>query len=256
MSELIFLGTGASSGTPMLACNCKVCSSNSKFNKRLRPSILLKINNQNILIDVGPDVRYQLLKNKVLSLNSFILTHAHYDHLGGLDDLREYYRRQQNPLKCYLSRDTYYEVRKKFPHLFQKNFKNHTQSAKFDFHVLKKDDGIFKIDGRAFEYFSYFQDLMKVTGIKVKNIAYVTDIKRYEEKIFSHLQDIDVLIVSALRDEVSPVHFNLEEAIEFSKKTSAKKVYLTHLGHEVDYKINTTLPKKIKLAYDGLKFEF
>ncbi|MBN2479189.1 MAG: MBL fold metallo-hydrolase [Parachlamydiales bacterium] len=253
----LFLGTGASTGVPSLACNCSVCKSKSKYNKRLRPSLLVNYKKKNILIDAGPDIRQQLLKCKAEKIDYLILTHAHYDHMAGLDDLREYSRRQKQPIKCFLSNETFIEIKKRFSHLFTPNVKGHTQAARFDFVILDKNQGSFRIDHSKALFFSYYQDSKKVLGIRISNFAYLTDIKTYKENIFNYLKDLDVLILSCLRPKLSNVHFNIQEALDFSKKVCAKKTFLTHLGHEIDYlKAKSTLTKNVFLAYDGLKFKF
>jgi phosphoribosyl 1,2-cyclic phosphate phosphodiesterase len=257
MGEIVFLGSGASTGSPVIGCKCKTCLSKSKYNKRLRPSILVKQNKKVILVDCGPDIRQQALINNVNRLDSLIITHNHYDHIAGIDDLRIYNRMQKKSLGCYLLKETFEEIKNKYPYFLLPNKRGHTQSAKFDFHILDEKNDLFEIDDILFTYFTFYQDSKKVLGFRINNIAYITDIKRYKKNIFSKLKNLDVLILSCLRKERSEVHFHLDQAIEFAKIVNPKITYLTHLGHELEYhKITNELPKNIKLAYDGLKINF
>jgi phosphoribosyl 1,2-cyclic phosphate phosphodiesterase len=257
MFEVIFLGTGASTGVPVIACRCKTCTSKSRFNTRLRPSILIKFKGKNILVDVGPDIRQQALKYEINTLDALIITHVHYDHIAGIDDLRIYNRKQEKNIDCYLLEETYKELKERYDYIFKRNDEGHTQSAKFDFHVLSDQKKVFKFDDIIFNYFSFFQDHKKVLGIRLGNFAYVTDIKTYNETIFNELKNLDVLVLSCLKKKTSDVHFNLKEVIDFSKKVNPKITYLTHLAHEVEHNSFLTKDaKNIKLAYDGLKLKF
>lgn len=257
MTRVIFLGTGASTAAPVINCKCKTCKSDSKYNKRLRPSVLIQKNRKNILIDAGPDIRIQAIKHKVNKIDVLILTHAHFDHIAGIDDLRIFNRIQKKRVRCYLLKETLKEIKLKYDHFFKKNYKHHTQGAKFDFHVLDEKNNKFRFDDITFEYFSFFQDSKKVLGIRVDNFAYLTDIKRYDDNILKHLEGLDILVLSALRQKYSDVHFNIKEAEEFIKKVKPKKAYLTHLGHEIEH-VSTSkkLLKNTFLAYDGLNLKF
>ncbi|NGX52604.1 MAG: Ribonuclease BN [Candidatus Anoxychlamydiales bacterium] len=257
MTKVTFLGTGASTAVPVINCRCITCKSDSRYNKRLRPSVLIEKNRKKILIDVGPDIRMQAVRYKIKKIDALILTHAHFDHIAGLDDLRIFNRIQKKPIRCYLLKETFKEIKIKFDHFFKRNLKHHTQGAKFDFHVLDGKKQNFRFDDMSFEYFSYFQDSKKVLGVRVGDFAYVTDIKRYDEKIFKKLMNLDVLVLSALRHQKSDVHFNIKEAIEFIKIVKPKKAYLTHLGHEIEYlRDSKKLLKNVFFAYDGLEIKF
>ena len=257
MNEVIFLGSGASTGIPVVGCSCKVCLSSSIYNKRLRPSILIKLNKKNILVDVGPDIRYQALIYDINKIDNIIITHAHYDHIGGIDDMRIFNRLQKKSIKTFLSEDSFNEISRRYDYIFKPNKKGHSQSASFNFKVLKEDIGEFKINRDTFKYFSYFQDSKKILGFRIKNFAYLTDIKRYDESIFKKLKNLDYLVISCLRVQKCVVHFNVEQAIKFAKKVKAKKTYLTHIGHEINHSfLENNLPNNIFPAYDGLVINF
>lgn len=256
MFEVVFLGTGASTGVPVIECKCSTCRSKSKFNKRLRPSILIKYKKKNILVDVGPDIREQAIKNHINRLDALIITHSHFDHIAGIDDLRVYNRKQRKAIDCYLLAETFNDIKVKYDYLFDEYDSGLSQSAKFNFHSLTEQKKTFKFEDISFNYFSFFQDHKKVLGIRLDNFAYVTDIKTYDEKIIESLKNLDVLVLSCLKKTPSEVHFNLQEALDFEKKVNPKITYLTHLGHEVEHKsFLAKVTKNVKLAYDGLKIK-
>ncbi|NGX31172.1 MAG: Phosphoribosyl 1,2-cyclic phosphodiesterase [Chlamydiae bacterium] len=247
-----FLGTGASTGVPVIGCSCKTCKSKNKKNQRTRPSALLTLDRKKILIDAGPDVRMQLLKQNVQHLDGLILTHSHYDHIAGLDELRAFFFKTQKALPCLLSKETYKEIKTRFNYLFL-NKKNYSAHFKFQKITKKKE----RFLDEEILCLSYFQGKMEVTGFVLGDLAYLCDIRTYSKSIFQSLQHINTLVISALRKTLSNVHFSIDEAIEFSKKTSAKNTYFTHIAHEVEHtKINQKLPKGFELAYDGKTIGF
>jgi phosphoribosyl 1,2-cyclic phosphate phosphodiesterase len=248
-----FLGTGGSSGIPMIGCDCEVCRSTSPFNQRLRSSGLICIGNKNFLVDVGPDFRTQALKFNIKHLTAVLLTHAHADHIGGIDDLRAFYFLEKKKTPCVLSQETFDEVKLRYHYLLQPLVSGKSLSAQIDFQILPKDFGDLELEGIRFEYFSYFQLDIKVTGFRIGNFAYVSDIRQYSDQIFKSLQGIHTLVLSALRHTPSPMHFSIEEAVAFSRRTSAKMTYLTHIAHHLEYEAtNALLPSDVRMSYDGL----
>jgi phosphoribosyl 1,2-cyclic phosphate phosphodiesterase len=249
----IFLGTGGSSGIPMIGCECEVCYSTSTFNKRLRSAGLICIENKNYLIDAGPDFRTQALNFSIKHLNGVFLTHAHADHIGGIDDLRAYYFLEKKRIPCILSQETFEEVKLRYHYILKPVVSSKSLTAQIDFQILPHDFGEFELEGITFKYFSYFQNQMKVTGFRVGNFAYVSDIREYTNEIFKSLEGIDILVLSALRHTPTPMHFSLEEAIAFARCTSAKITYLTHIAHDLEYTAtNALLPDDVRMSYDGL----
>lgn len=252
-ARFIFLGTGGSSGVPMIGCECDVCTSTSPFNKRLRSSGLITLGNKNFLIDVGPDFRAQALKFDIKHLTAVSLTHAHADHIAGMDDLRAFYFLEKKKIPCILSQETFEEVKLRYHYLLQPVISGKSFSAQLDFQILPKDFGCLELEKVRFDYFSYFQMDIKVTGYRIGNFAYVSDIRQYTDQIFSSLQGIDILVLSALRHTPSPMHFSIEEAIAFSRETSAKITYLTHIAHDLEHEATSALlPPDVKMSYDGL----
>lgn len=254
---LLFLGTGGSMGVPVIGCRCDVCASTSSKNKRLRPSALLEVGEKKILIDAGPDFRTQALVHHIDRLDGVIFTHAHHDHTAAVDDLRVYNMWTGAHLSCLASVETADEIKDRFKYMFEGVKSPQTLVAKIDMQVLEKERGEIIFAGLTLRYFSYHQAAMKVTGYRLGNLGFVSDIKEYPETIFEDLAGIDTLVVSALRFGASTIHFSIEEAIEFSKKAHAKKTYLTHISHEVDDETaSQRLPPNVFLAYDGLSIEF
>ncbi len=254
--KFVFLGTGSSPGVPVIACECGVCQSSSPYNKRLRSAGLVQVGSKNILIDVGPDFRAQALNFKIKHLNAVLLTHAHADHISGMDDLRAYYSLEKKKVLCFLSQDTFNEVKMRYRYLFEPPQPGKSFSAQIDFQLLPEDFGNLEFEGVSIEYFSYVQQDMKVTGFRFGNLAYVSDIREYTEKLIDAIQGVDILILSALRNVPTKMHFSIEEAIAFSKRVGAKKTYLTHTGHDLEYAAtNALLPPDVRMSYDGLELD-
>jgi phosphoribosyl 1,2-cyclic phosphate phosphodiesterase len=255
--KLLFLGTGSSTGVPCIGCSCSVCRSSDSHNKRLRPSVLIEVNNKILLIDACPDFREQALKYNITHIDGLLLTHIHFDHVGGIDDLRTFYFKNKKPMPTLLSKNTMKDLKKRFYYFFRPKKNKDSICAQLDFHVLKKDFGEIVFQTVKINYYSYYQGSTKVNGFRIGNMAYVTDVKQYDRRLIENLKGIEILIISALREDPSPVNFNIDEAKKFIEKVGAKNVFLTHLAHEVDYeKISKILPKNVHLAFDGLTIGF
>lgn len=257
LGKFIFLGTGASAGVPVIGCQCPVCSSSSPYNKRLRSSGLVQIEEKAFLIDVGPDFRQQALKNKINKLDGVLLTHTHYDHIAGIDELRIYFLMQKKALPCILSWESFQELQTRYHYLLQPAGPSATLTAQIDMQILPQNRGEMDLLGVKIRYFSYFQGTMKVTGYRIGDLAYVSDIRSYGEEIFEMLSGVKVLVVSALRQGASQMMFSIDEALDFSRKVGAHITRFTHMNHELEYEaVNSQLPSDIQLAYDGLEIEF
>lgn len=255
--QLLFLGTGASTGIPLIGCHCEVCSSHDPLNHRLRPSALITIEGKKILIDAGPDFRAQAITYKIDALDGVLFTHTHYDHIAGLDELRIYYIRSKQNLPVLLSESSLTEIKRRYYYLFEQKSDEKSLSAQLDFTTLKGKRGKVSFLGIPFSYMSYSQGGMEVTGFRWGDLAYVTDIYSYEETIFEDLKGVKTLIVSAVANRPSPVHFSIEQAVEFAQKVGAEKTWFVHMCHLLDHeKTNELLPSGIALAYDGLTVEF
>jgi phosphoribosyl 1,2-cyclic phosphate phosphodiesterase len=256
-AEFLFLGTGGSSGIPMIGCSCLVCTSKDPRNKRLRPSALVSCDNKTMLIDAGPDFRFQALRYQINRLDGLLLTHSHFDHIAGLDELRIYYLLQQIPLPVLLSKPTYLDLKRRYDYLFREKDPKGSLTAQFDFHVLSHERGKTQFLGFAIGYMHFEQAGMPVLGFRFGSLAYLSDIRNYPETLFEDLEGINILIVSALRNTSSNMHFNLDEAIAFARRTEAEMTYFTHMSHELEHQATQVqLPEGFNLAYDGLKLNF
>ena len=256
MSSLLFLGTGASNGVPVIGCSCEVCQSKSPFNKRFRSSALIKTGDKRILIDAGPDLRMQALHHHINHLDGVIFTHAHQDHTAGIDDLRVYTFIAEKSLPCLASEETAKELQLRYYFMFEA--KHHEKSRpRLEIVTLNEDKGETEFQGLKLKYFTYVQLGMKVNGFRFGNLAYLTDVEKVNDALIKEVEGVDTLILSALRHTHSIMHLTVDQAVDFAHKVGAKKTYLTHLSHDLDYqKTNTILPEDVRLAYDSLEIPF
>ena len=246
--KFLFLGTGASSGVPVVGCSCSICKSGDFRNQRLRSCGLLSKGNKNYLIDVSPDIRFASLKYKITEINGVFLTHPHEDHIGGINDLRPFsYLNNNRKIPLVLSDITNEVLNIRFDYL----------AERFEKRVLEGELGQIFMGDLEVRYFTYSQQGLKVNGFRFDKFAYVTDIKDYSESIFFDLEGVETLVLGAINEKDSRMHFSISEACVFKAKIKSVKVcYLTHLSHDVDYEtLSQSLPLGMRLAYDGLEID-
>lgn len=244
-------------GVPLIGCHCSVCTSSSPYNKRLRSSALCKVGDRRVLIDCGPDFRQQALLYQIDHLDGLIFTHSHNDHTAGLDDLKVYTFRTKKALDCLLSRDTHEELTRRFYYMFQKEQEYQGTTPRFNMQFLETERGEIEFVQLRIRYFAYEQMGMRVYGFRFGDLAYVSDIRIFPETIFEDLQGVKTLVLSALRFSPSPMHFHVDEAVEFALKSGAQQTWIMHIAHELDHeKTNAYLPENIHMAYDGLQLDF
>lgn len=247
-----FLGTGASMGVPVVSCHCEVCLSKNPKNKRMRSSGLLNIDHKTYLIDSGPDYRQQALQFGAYNIDGLIITHMHYDHVGGINDLRPLKVLKKKQIPCLLSRNSYQELYLRSPYLFDQDHQKGISSL-FCFQVVEEPITEVVFEGFKWNILSYEQNGMSVMGLRIGNFAYLTDMKIYSEEIFSLLKGVEVLVLSALQYTSSPSHLGLDEVLQFAQKVQPRQTWLSHIGHNIDYdEAKKKLPLTVKLAYDGL----
>ncbi|MBT4868734.1 MAG: MBL fold metallo-hydrolase [Polaribacter sp.] len=249
--SITFLGTGTSQGIPMIASNHPVCLSKNLKDKRLRSSIMISWDDVSYTVDCGLDFRQQMLRENIQSLDGVFFTHEHADHIGGLDDLRPFcYKIGEMPI--YLNQRTLESLEKRFEYIFSPENKYPGAPSVLP-NVVHKNS--FVVNGLAVTPIEVFHGNLPITAYRFGDVAYLTDVKSVSEEEKQKLQNLDVLIVNALRIEKHPTHFNLEEALEFVADVRPKKAFFTHISHRLGFhdEVSKSLPDNVSIAYDGLK---
>ncbi|MFO0937052.1 MAG: MBL fold metallo-hydrolase [Gemmataceae bacterium] len=259
MSErsLTILGCGTSVGVPMIGCHCAVCRSTNPKNHRFRSSILFRFPQGNVLVDTTPEMRLQLLREKIDLVHAVLYTHFHADHLFGLDDVRLFPRHLGGPLPIYCSPDTESVIRQSFSYAFTERAA--AAPAGFIPQLVFRtiDSHPFTVLGEKIVPIPLRHSRFDVFGFRVGDVAYCTDVNEVPESSMARLEGLDVLILDALRPGPQhPSHFCLPESLAVIEQLKPKRAYLTHMAHEMDYDHPPTLPGNVELAYDGLSFTF
>lgn len=251
--KITFLGTGTSQGIPMIANNHPVCLSNDSKDKRLRSSIMISWNEKNYIIDCGPDFRTQMLRENVQSINGVLFTHEHSDHTAGMDDLRPFCY-QMGEVPIYVDKRTLISLQKRFEYIFTTE-NRYPGAPKVSINLV--DNSSFDLDGVKVTPIEVLHGSLPVTCYRFNDFVYLTDIKTISQKEKEKLKGIKILVVSALRVEEHPTHFNLEEALEFVKEIKPEKAYFSHISHRLGFhaEVEKILPENLFLAYDGLRIE-
>jgi len=255
--KLTVLGSGTSSGVPTIGCSCAVCHSDDPRDNRLRPSILITVptagGDRNIVIDTGPDFRTQVLRAKVTRLDAVVYTHAHADHILGLDDVRPFNYHQGGRIPLYMSEKTRATIERVFEYVFRKHDGN-THIPQVDVRTI--NDGPFDVLGMRFQPVPLIHGNDMIYGFRFGNVAYLTDHNEIPEASIALLQGLDVLFLDALRHRPHPTHTTVEVATERAQAIGAKRTYFTHMCHDVPHAATqAALPAGIFLAYDGLEIE-
>jgi phosphoribosyl 1,2-cyclic phosphate phosphodiesterase len=249
---LKFLGTGTSTGVPMLACHCSVCTSPDPHDKRTRPSILLEYDGRVVVIDTTPDFRAQALREGLTRLDAVIFTHHHADHILGLDDTRVFYFRQQVPIPIFAEARCMATVRTVFAYIFDGNYP-FGGVGKLDPHLI---DGPFELWGLNFTPVPVLHGNLPILGFRFRDAAYVTDVSEIPESSIPLLEGLDILIIDALRHKPHPTHLSLAQAVAMVERLKPRRAFFTHIAHELGHEAtNSALPAHVQLAYDGLRLE-
>lgn len=251
--KITILGSGTSQGVPVITCECKVCLSENPKDKRLRTAALVEHEGRSIAIDAGPDFRQQMLVNKIKKLDAILLTHLHKDHIAGLDDVRAFNFKQKKPMDIFADALTCQQVKNEFPYVFDGT--DYPGIPQMNLHVINENPFVFEdIEIIPIPVLHY---KLPVLGFRIANFAYITDASYIPESSLALLRNLDLLIINALRFEKHYSHFNVEEAIQIVEFVQPKKVYFTHISHNLGLheEVEAILPHPIALAYDGLVIE-
>ena len=255
--QLIFLGTGTSVGVPMIGCDCKVCLSDNPKWKRTRSSVLIESPEGRLLIDTTPDLREQFLREKIPYAHAVLYTHHHVDHVMGLDEVRVFSKHTNQSVNLFCDPKVEQFIRSAFSYAFDPVVQKFPSGGipKLSFQPITRpslqvmDHEIIPIDLKHGRF--------DVLGFRFGNLAYCTDVNHIPEESWEKLENLDVLILDALRHEPHPTHFSLEEALAVTERLKPKQTYFTHISCRLDpEKTEAMLPGNVQLAYDGLRIEF
>ena len=249
--KITFLGTGTSQGIPIIGSDHPVCQSNDPRDKRLRSSVLIQWNNCTVIIDCGPDFRQQMLQHPIRKLDAIFFTHEHADHTAGIDDIRPFFFRQGD-IPIYALPRVINNLNQRFEYIFN-NTNKYPGAPAVEIHPIDPDQA-FTVCEQLIVPLVGQHNRLEVLGYRIESFAYLTDIKIISDNEIRKLQNLDVLVLNALREEPHHSHLNLEEAIELSRQIGAKTTYFTHISHHLGFyaEVEKNLPKNLHLAYDNL----
>lgn len=251
--RITFLGTGTSGGVPMIGCDCAVCHSENPQDKRLRSSILVESATTRLVVDTGPDFRYQMLRQKIKHLDGVLFTHPHKDHMAGLDDIRAFNYFSKKPMDIYADSLTEEALRRDFYYAFSDT--RYPGIPELNLHTITKD--IFWVGDIPVQPIQVWHHRLPVLGFRFGAFTYITDANRIDEEEQLKIRGSQCLVLNALRKQAHLSHFTLEEAIQLIDQLQIPTAYLTHLSHQMGLhaEIESELPPHIHLSWDGLVLE-
>ncbi len=247
--KITILGSGTSTGVPMVGCHCSVCSSSNPKDKRTRASIMIETGGKYILVDTSPDLRRQALRQQIPHIDAVLLTHPHADHVNGIDDLRGYHFIHRRVIPCHGSRTTMDAVKSKFPYIFR-GLEAAGYAPLMEAHATNDP---FTLFGQTIVPIHLYHGSMPATGYRIDGAAYLTDCSRIPESSLALLAGLDILIIDGLRYTPHANHFNIEGALRVVEQLKPGRAILTHLTHEVAHADETRLPAGVEFAYDGME---
>ena len=251
--KIKFLGTGTSHGVPVVGCLCPTCSSTDPRNKRYRSSIWVSKPGSSIVVDTSAEFRLRCLEYSIKRIDAILLTHAHADHIAGLDDIRIYNDTQSMDIPLFCDASTARDIKQRYSYFFEKTQEGGGKPRVIIGEITHFRD--FKAAGFDITPVPLKHGELTITGFIIdKSFAYLTDCSEIPGETFARLKGIDTLVLDALRLTPHPTHFSLEQAIEAARRTGAKNTYFTHIAHAIEHeKVEAGLPEGMKIAYDGLE---
>jgi phosphoribosyl 1,2-cyclic phosphate phosphodiesterase len=250
--KLIFLGTGTSTGIPMIGCHCEVCMSKDIKDNRTRTSVYIEADGVKLVIDTGPDFRQQLLREEIEDIDAIVYTHPHKDHISGLDEIRPINHLRHKVIDVFANQITIDRLKREYEYIFDNNYPGVPQ---INLHLIEENK--FKIRDLKIEIIHALHGKMPVLGFLIHQLAYVTDINYMSETEMNKIKGIGYLVINALHHQAHYSHFNLEQALEFIEQIKPKRTFLIHMSHKMGLhaQIAKTLPPNVFLSYDGLQLD-
>lgn len=252
--QIQFLGTGTSQGVPFIGCLCPVCQSSDPRDNRLRSSVWVRSAQTSLIIDTGPDFRYQMLRAQVPRIDGILFTHGHKDHVAGLDDVRAYNHLQKQAIDTYATQETQEVLKREFSYIFHS--RPYPGIPQINLHTLKSGKAL-TIGDIPIEPIRVWHLGLEVLGFRMGDFTYVTDANRIDPEEKEKIKGSRVLVLNALRKEKHISHFHLEEAINLARELEVPQTYFTHIGHQMGThaEVSRELPAGIALAWDGLEIQ-
>ncbi len=252
--KVTFLGTGTSQGVPVIACNCAVCKSSDAKDKRLRTSVLIETADKTLVVDSGPDFRYQLLRANVQDLDAVLFTHEHKDHIAGLDDIRPFNYLLHKVIDVYATERVQTALKREFYYIFSDT--KYFGIPQINLHTIQNGEN-FHIGESEIQPIEVMHHKLPVTGYRINDFTYITDAKTVSADTLDKIKGSRVLVINALQRNDHISHFTLQEALDFAGLVGAEITYLTHISHNLGLHkiVEEELPAHIRLAYDGLVIE-
>ncbi|MET3115286.1 phosphoribosyl 1,2-cyclic phosphate phosphodiesterase [Pedobacter sp. CG_S7] len=251
--KITFLGTGTSQGIPVISCGCEVCTSSNPKDNRLRTSVLVETDDKTVVIDSGPDFRYQMLRAGVKDLDAIVFTHEHKDHIAGLDDIRPFNYLLKKNIDIYADDRVEKALKREFSYIFSEV--SYPGLPQITLHHISGDP--FAIGETLWIPIEIMHYKLPIYGYRINDFTYITDAKTISKNSIEKIRGTKVLVINALQKSTHISHFNLEQAIAFALEINADMTYLTHISHNLGLHdaVERDLPPKIKLAYDGLSIK-
>lgn len=248
--RITFLGTGTSTGVPMIGCGCATCLSTDPRDSRLRPSIYVETADTRLLVDAGPDLRAQALRQRIARVDAILFTHGHADHILGMDDVRTFNALMNAPMPCFGDAATLEDIRRMFGYVFDPATPKGGGLPRLD---LREIQGAFRVGDIDLVPVPLFHGKRPILGFRFGAAAYLTDCSRIPDASWPLLEGLEVLVLNALRVRPHPTHFSLDEAIAAARRIGAPRTFFTHMCHDLQHaSTDAALPSGMALAYDGL----